>query len=91
MTNGIQKHVRVIAGPTGPTGTHQGVHILAAFTGLTGQFPQWQQISAAQQGTGTTGGAVGASGRYEEIYPIAGTGPAGRIKTVIITGYTGPA
>lgn len=84
MAVNTQKEVWVLAGPTGPTGTVEGVHILATFTGPTGLFPQWAQINAAQQ-------ASGPSGTFKEIYPLAGTGPAGRIKTVIIPGYTGPA
>lgn len=84
MTANTQKLVRVIAGPTGPTGTFEGVHILSAFTGPTGTFPVWGQINAAQQ-------ALSPTGAFKSVYPIAGTGPAGRVKTVIIPGYTGPA
>jgi hypothetical protein len=83
MSN-TQKLVRVLAGPTGPTGTFEGVHILSAFTGPTGTFPVWGQINAAQQ-------AAAPNGTFKSVYPLAGTGPAGRIKTVIIPGYTGPA
>ena len=84
MTVNTQKNVRVLAGPTGPTGTVQGVHILSAFTGPTGLFAQWKQINAAQQ-------AGSPTGMFKEVYSLAGTGPAGRIKTVIIPGFTGPA
>ena len=84
MTVNTQKLVRVLAGPTGPTGTMKGVHILSAFTGPTGTFAVWGQINAAQQ-------AAGPTGTFESVYNITGTGPAGRIKTVIIPGFTGPA
>lgn len=85
MTHGIQKSVRVLAGPTGASGSHEGVHILAAFTGPTGTFPQWLQINATQQ-------AASPTGTFKEVYPIAsGTGVKGEVKTVIIAGYTGPA
>lgn len=84
MTINTQKLVRVIAGPTGPTGRFQGVHILSAFTGPTGTFAQWGQINAAQQ-------ALGPTGTFETVYPIGATGATGRHKTVIIPGYTGPA
>lgn len=84
MTVNTQKQVRILAGPTGSTGTMKGVHVLAAFTGPTGTLAQWGQINAAQQ-------ALSPTGTFEEVYTIAGTGPAGIIKTVIITGFTGPA
>ncbi len=84
MTVNTQKQVRVLAGPTGPTGTVEGVHILAAFTGPTGTFAQWKQINAAQQ-------AGSPTGSFKEVYQRAGTGPAGIIKTVVIPGFTGPA
>ncbi len=84
MPINTQKLVRVLAGPTGPTGTFEGVHILSTFTGPTGTFPVWGQINAAQQ-------ALSPTGTFKSVYPIAGTGPAGRIKTVIIPGFTGPA
>lgn len=85
MTAPINKSVRVVSGPTGATGTHEGVHILSTFTGPTGTFPIWNQINATQQ-------AASPTGTFKEVYPIAGgTGTAGRIKTVIIPGYTGPA
>lgn len=79
MTVNTQKRVRVIAGPTGPTGTFQGVHILAAFTGPTGTYPQWAQQGPTGQGI------------FETVYVVGATGATGRHKTVIITGYTGPA
>lgn len=85
MAINTQKLVRVLAGPTGPTGTMEGVHILSAFTGPTGTFAVWGQVSAAQQSSG------GPTGTFKSVYPLAGTGPAGRIKTVIIPGYVGPA
>jgi hypothetical protein len=84
MTINTQKLVRVLAAPTGPTGTMEQVHILAAFTGPTGTFPVWGQINSTQQ-------AASPTGTFKEVAPLAGTGPAGRIKTVIIPGYTGPA
>jgi hypothetical protein len=84
MTANTQKLVRVLAGPTGPTGTVQGVHVLSNFTGPTGTFPVWGQVNAAQQ-------AGSPTGTFKEIYALAGTGPAGRVKTVIIPGFTGPA
>jgi hypothetical protein len=83
MAINTQKLVRVLAGPTGPTGNVEGVHVLATFTGPTGTFAVWGQINAAQQ--------AGPTGLFKEVYPLTGTGPAGRIKTVIIPGYTGPA
>lgn len=81
MTDGLQKTVVVLAGPTGPTGTVEGVIIHSAFTGLTGQFPQWLQS------TGPTGGI---HGEVKRVYPIAQTGPNGVHKHVIIRGYAGP-
>lgn len=83
MAINTQKLVRVLAGPTGPTGTIKGVHILSAFTGPTGTFAVWGQINAAQQASGPTG-------THESVYNT-GTGAAGKFKTVIIPGYTGPA
>ena len=82
MTVNTQKLVRVLAGPTGPTGTIKGVRILAAFTGPTGTFPVWQQVNASQQ--------TGPTGTIESVYN-SGTGATGKFKTVIILGYTGPA
>lgn len=84
MAINTQKLVRVLAGPTGPTGTVEGVHILSTFTGPTGTLAVWGQVTAAQQ-------AGGPTGTFKEVYPLAGTGPAGIIKTVIIPGYVGPA
>lgn len=85
MAINTQKLVRVLAGPTGPTGTIQGVHILATFTGPTGTFPVWGQINGAQQ-------AASPTGTFKSVYPLPGpTGIKGEIKTVIIPGYTGPA
>ena len=79
-----QKQVRVIAGPTGPTGTFQGVRILSTFTGPTGTFPVWEQLA------GPTGAGI-----FETVYPIGASAyaeaPNGIFKTVIIDGYTGPA
>lgn len=83
MTVNKQKLVRVLGGPTGPTGTVKGVNILATFTGPTGTYPVWGQINAAQQ-------AQGPTGTFEEVYN-SGTGAIGKFKTVIIPGYTGPA
>jgi len=86
------KQVRVIGGPTGPTGTFQGVRIFANITGPTGLYPQWGQVNPQQMGTGTTGPT---GGRYETVYPIGATAYAaartGTFKTVIISGFTGPA
>lgn len=86
------KKVRVIAGPTGPTGTFQGVRIFANITGPTGLYAQWQQVNTQQMGTGMTGPT---GGRYETVYPVGATAyaqaPTGTFKTVIIAGYTGPA
>lgn len=85
MSINTQKLVRVLAGPTGPTGNVRGVRILSAFTGPTGTFPVWGQINAAQQ-------AGGPTGTFKEVYQVVGpTGPAHDIKTVIIPGFTGPA
>lgn len=81
MTNGVQKTVVVLAGPTGPTGTMKGVVILSAFTGFTGELAQWLQA------TGPTGGV---HGEIERVYSIANTGPKGVHKTVIIKGFVGP-
>lgn len=85
------KSVRVLAGPTGPTGTFQGVRIFPNITGPTGQYPQWAQLNEQQAGTGPTG----ANGPFEHVYPIGATAyaqaPTGTFKTVIISGYTGPA
>jgi hypothetical protein len=86
------KKVRVIAGPTGPTGTFQGVRIFANITGPTGLFAQWEQVNTQEMATGPTGPA---GGRYETVYPVNDTdydaSPTGTFKTVIINGYTGPA
>lgn len=82
------KDVRVFAGPTGPTGTVKGVHIIANVTGGTGLFPTYNQINASQQGT------FGPTGTYESVYPVDATGyagPTGTFKTIQIVGYTGPA
>ena len=87
MPINTQKLVRVLAGPAGPTGTVEGVHILSAFTGPTGTFPVWGQVSAAQQ-------AGNPTGTFKEVYRFGltgATGPAGIIKTVIIPGFVGPA
>lgn len=81
MTAPNQKTVVVLAGPTGPTGNFEGVIIHSAFTGLTGQFPQWLQS------TGATGGI---HGELKRVYPLANTGPNGVHKHVIIKGYVGP-
>jgi len=86
------KQVRVIAGPTGPTGTFRGVRIFANVTGPTGLYPQWGQINPQQMATGTTGPT---GSRYETVYPVGPTayaeGATGTWKTVIIAGFTGPA
>lgn len=79
-----QKQVRVIAGPTGPTGTFQGVRIFANVTGPTGLYPTWGQLA------GPTGAGI-----FETVYPVTApqyaAAPTGTYKTVIIPGYTGPA
>ncbi len=85
------KKVSVIAGPTGPTGTFEGVRIFANITGPTGLYPQWQQVNGQQMGTGMTGPT---GGRYQTVYPVGASfanAPTGTFKTVIISGYTGPA
>jgi hypothetical protein len=79
MTNGINKTVVVIGGPTGPTGTIKGVNILSAFTGATGQFAQWLQAT----------GASGPNGLLEKVYNIGPTGLTGQHKNVIISGFSG--
>jgi hypothetical protein len=85
MTVNTQKQVRVLAGPTGPTGTVEGVRILSTFTGPTGTFPVWGQINAAQQ-------AQSPTGTFKSVYPrTPPLSPTGTIKTVIIPGFTGPA
>jgi hypothetical protein len=86
MPVNTQKLVRVLAAvPVGPTGSIEQVHILSTFTGPTGTFPVYGQVSAAQQAAG------GPTGTFKEVVALAGTGPAGRIKTIIIPGYVGPA
>lgn len=85
MAINTKKLVRVLAGPTGPTGTVKGVRIIANQTGPTGQNPLWGQINAAQQ-------AGSPTGTFEEVYNVVGpTGAAHDIKTVTILGFTGPA
>ncbi len=79
MTNGVQKTVIVLGGPTGPTGTFKGVNILSVFTGATGEFAQWLQAT----------GATGPNGTFESIYNIGPTGLTGQHKNVIISGYSG--
>lgn len=71
------KTVRVL-GPTGATGLLQPVHILSDFTGPTGTLPIWLQA------------ATGATGFKNVVDATGMTGPNGEIKTVIISGYTGP-
>lgn len=81
------KTVRVLTGPTGPTGNHEAVRIFGNITGPTGLHPQWLQH------TGVTG--LSPTGTFEHVYPIGATAyaeaPTGTYKTVIIDGYTGPA
>jgi hypothetical protein len=85
MTVNTQKLVRVLAGPTGPTGTIKGVRIIANQTGPTGQNPLWGQVNAAQV-------AASPKGTFEHVYQVVGpTGAAHDIKTVTILGFTGPA
>lgn len=98
MTVNVLKQVRVIAGPTGPTGTFEGVRIFANITGPTGLYAQWLQINPQQMATGATGntGIIGPSGgRYKTVYPVSAPNYAaaktGTFKTVIIAGFTGPA
>lgn len=79
MTAPNRKTVVVIHGPTGPTGTIKGVNIVAAFTGLTGEIPQWLQAT----------GATGPHGTLEKVYNIGPTGNHTH-KTVIISGFVGP-
>lgn len=80
MAHATQKTVVVVAGPTGPTGHYEGVIIHSAFTGRTGQFPQWLQAT----------GPTGPHGLLARVYPIAQTGPNGIHQHVIINGYVGP-
>jgi hypothetical protein len=83
MTAPINKSVRVL-GPTGANGLLKKVHILSAFTGPTGTFPIWNQLTPVQQ-------AASPTGTFESVVDASGlTGPNGEIKTVIIPGYTGP-
>lgn len=88
------KKVRVIAGPTGPTGNFKGVRIFANITGPTGLYAQWQQVNPQQMGTGV-GVSGPTGGRYETVYPVGATaysqGKTGTYQTVIINGFTGPA
>ena len=80
-----KKHVRVLAAPTGPTGTMQGVRIFANITGPSGQYAQRVQINASQ---------IGPTGTFETVYAVGASfanAPTGTIKTIIIPGYTGPA
>jgi len=63
MAVNTQKNVRVLAGPTGPTGTVEGVHILSTFTGPTGTFAVWKQINAAQQ-------AGSPPGSFKEVFSL---------------------
>jgi hypothetical protein len=73
------KTVVVLAGPTGPTGTYQGVNIFANLTGASGQYPKWLQAT----------GPTGARGMLERVYNIGATGIKGEHKTVIIQGFVG--
>lgn len=79
MTINTQKQVVVLAGPTGPTGTFQGVNILSAFTGVTGELPTWVQAT----------GATGPNGTFKSVYNIGPTGLTGGHKNVIINGFSG--
>lgn len=81
MTVNTQKTVVVVGGPTGATGTLEGVNILSTFTGPTGTFPVWGQAT----------GPTGPNGTFKTVYQLSPTGPLGRIKTVIIPGYSGSA
>lgn len=84
MTAPINKSVRVLA-PTGPSGLFERVHILPSFTGPTGTYPVWNQLTATQQ-------AASPTGTFKTVCSATGlTGPNGVIKTVVIPGYTGPA
>lgn len=88
MTANLSKLVRVLAGPTGPTGNVQGVRIFANITGPTGHHKQHGQINKAQQDAGPTG-------LFKSVYALTAaqfaTGPTGVHKTIIISGFTGPA
>lgn len=92
MAINTQKLVRVLAAPTGPTGTMEGVRIFANITGPTGLYAKWGQINPQQMGTGMAG-PTGA--RYQTVWEVSGAtyaaGRTGMWKTVIIPGYTGPA
>jgi hypothetical protein len=80
-----QKQVRVIAGPTGPTGTFRGVQIFANVTGPTGLYPVWDQINPQQMGTGMAGPT---GGRYETVYPVE---PVDVAATGTLTFVTNPS
>jgi hypothetical protein len=92
MTVNTQKLVRVLAAPTGPTGTMEGVRIFANVTGPSGLFAKWGQINPQQMATGMTGPT---GGRYQTVWAVGATAyaqaPTGTFKTVCIPGYTGPA
>lgn len=94
MTQGINRNVFVLAGPTGPTGLFETVNILstgptglagptgpAAASGPTGGFfSTWNQV------TGPTG-ASGPTGTFQTVIDAGATGIKGR-RTIIIPGYT---
>lgn len=92
MTINTQKLVRVLAAPTGPTGTMEGIRIFKNITGPTGLYPKWNQINPQQMGTGMAGPT---GGRYQTVWEVSSVqyaaGKTGTWKTVIINGYTGPA
>ena len=76
----ILKTVVVLSGPTGPTGTIKGVHILSAFTGASGGHANWLQAT----------GPTGVHGQLERVYNVTdGAGRTGAHKTVIISGFVG--
>jgi hypothetical protein len=79
MTDGLQKTVIVLGGPTGPTGTIKGVNILKTFTGVTGEHAFWLQYT----------GGTGPKGILERVYNIGPTGVSGEHKTVFILGFSG--
>lgn len=81
MTADVRKTVVVVAAPTGPTGTYEGVHIIlnrTGPTGGTGHLPEWIQAT----------GATGPHGGLQRVYNIP-VGISGTHKTVTIQGFVG--
>jgi hypothetical protein len=86
ITVNTQKLFRILAAPTGPTGTMRGVRVLANFTGATGRHHIGGQINSSQ---------LGPTGTFRTVYAVGATAyaqaPTGTFKTIIVPGYTGPA